>query len=97
MTNDSPTVKAVIHLEHNDPHDRAPWPIGIDENKRVTSGLGPDDGASLIGFGPAGSYDVTVFAEAALANPESVVGLVATFGNGGMFSWNVPVARLEVR
>lgn len=88
--------KIIIHFEQQDVHQPQPWPIGITDGT-VTSGLGKDDGATLIGFAERGTYVVKVFAKAAEADPASVVGLVPVFGNGGMFNWDIPVRSMEVR
>lgn len=85
-----------------------PWPIGLAEERlpqdeqrtrwKVTSGLGPDDGAILVGFGPLTEQRVTVFPEAAAADPASVVGLAASFSDGaGFFEWAIPVAELSIQ
>lgn len=88
---------AVIHFEHKDIHDPAPWPVAVDGENTVQSGLGRDDGARLIGFGPLGAQRVTVFAEDAIQDPARVVGLAPTFADGNMFSWNMPVSELVIR
>ena len=48
-------------------------------------------------IGPRGEQRVTVLTDAARDNPESVVGLVATFGYGNVWAWDIPVESLEVR
>lgn len=85
-----------------------PWPVGLDEKPVagyddlthwvVSSGLGDDDGAVLVGFGPVGEYRVVVMPEAAAADPTSAEGLAATFSKGdGFFEWAMPVNELTVR
>jgi hypothetical protein len=90
-------AKTIIKFESEGLSQSHPWPVGLDENNVVTSGLGPDDGAILIGFGERGQYSIDVVAEDACKNPDSVVGLVPTFVKGGsMFEWTCIVAELTV-
>jgi hypothetical protein len=89
--------KIIIEFEHEDVMTPRPWPVGINAEGIVTSGLGPDDGATLIGFGPKGKQEITVWLIAASTNPEIVKGLVPTFSNeGGLFEWSLPIAELKV-
>jgi hypothetical protein len=75
--------------------DPAPWPILLDENWRVLSGMGPEgDGAQLVGFGPAGEQTVEVYAWEAMKHPENVEGMTPTFSDGGLFVWNLPVESI---
>jgi hypothetical protein len=91
------TNKAIITFESPDVMASKPWPIGIDVNDNVTSGLGKDDGARLIGFGELGKQYVSVLIEDARDNPESVKGLVPTFAkDGGLFEWSIPVAEFTL-
>ena len=87
--------RVIIQFETAD-DGRRPWPVGVDPDGTVTSGLGPDDGAKLIGFGPLGENRVTVWPGDAVEDPASVVGLVATFGKGNFFEWAIPIAELRV-
>lgn len=91
-------IKMLIHFEHTDVMQPVPWAVAIDHEHMVTSGLGHEDGAFLVGFGPKDEQRITVLLEDAQENPETVVGLVPTFTrNGKLFVWNLAVTRLEVR
>lgn len=85
-----------ITLDQTDVMKPRPWPIRLDADYKVTSGLGQDDGALLVGFGPAGQQTITVYAEQAVADPASVVGLTATFSDGNLFLWGIPVKTFVV-
>ena len=77
---------------------KQPYAIHVDAEDIARSGLPAEDiGARLLGFGPRGEQRVTVLTDAARDNPESVVGLVATFGFGNVWAWDIPVESLEVR
>lgn len=85
-----------ITLDQPDVMKPRPYAIRMDANYKVTSGLGTDDGAHLVGFGPAGEQRITVFAEQAIADPASVVGMTATFSDGNLFVWDIPVKSFVV-
>lgn len=89
---------AIIHFRQGNVYQPRPWNVALDSENVARSGLGRDVGAKLIGFGPQSAQRVTVLVDEAMADPESVVDLVPTFGDsGGMFSWNIPVRELEVK
>lgn len=72
-----------------------PWPVEVDDTFTVLNGLGSDDGALLIGFGPLGAQRIDVLAEDGLADPSKVIGMVPSFANGGIFEWSCEVASIE--
>lgn len=86
--------KLIINFEAQ-PDLSVPWPVGV-ENGTVTSGLGNDDGARLVGFGKQGEYHIDVFPEAVINDPSLAVGLVPTFANGTLFEWGVKVSSVDV-
>lgn len=89
--------KLIIEFQHTDVMQSKPWPIGIDADNIVKSGLGPDDGALLIGFGPFGEQSVSVMPEDARKDPATVVGMSPSFSNaGGLFSWFATISALAV-
>jgi len=90
--------KLIIEFQHEDVMQPRPWPVGVSADDIVTSGLGHDDGARLLGFGPLGEQNVTVSPEAARTDPQSVIGLAPTFSNvgGNMFEWRYLVRELTV-
>ena len=89
--------KLIIDFQHTDVMQPRPWAIGVDADNDVTSGLGPDDGARLIGFGTQGEQSVSVWPEDARKDPASVVGLVPTFSDGdNMFEWQHVVGELTI-
>lgn len=89
-------LQASVIRYDSHPDGKMPYPIHVDVDGIVRSGLGGDDGARLLGFGPRDAQKVTVPWEDALEAPESVVGLVATFGFGNVFAWDIPVAKFEL-
>lgn len=89
--------RLIITFESLGVHQPQPWPIGIDENNIVTSGLGRDDGATLIGFGVQRNYHVDVYASEIREHPEKAVGLVPTFATAsGMFEWSIRIKEVSV-
>ena len=62
----------------------APWPIGLEDGV-VTSGLGHDDGAVLIGFAKKDEQSLAYM-------PEQI----DTISDGkGFFNWNIPVRGIR--
>lgn len=89
--------KLIIAFQNLDVMQPHPWPVGINDEDIVTSGLGDDDGAKILGFGTLGEQSVSVWIEEARRDPASVVGLAPTFSNrGGFFEWQHVVAELSV-
>lgn len=89
--------KMILEFEHHDVMEPKPWPVAINEENDVTSGLGTDDGARLIGFGMLGEQHVEVWPEHAWADPQLVVGLAASFATpSGMFEWALKVQSIKV-
>lgn len=89
--------KLIIQFEHPDVMDPAPRPVGISAENVVTSGLGHDNGALLVGFGSQGAQRVEIFVDEARSKPEDVLGLAPTFvKNGKLFEWPRPVASIVV-
>lgn len=91
-------MSLIINFEAVDVRSPQPWPVRIDARGLVTSGLGDDDGACLVGFGPAGEQRVTYFADEEL-NLEELVGMQPTFVDpaGKMFLWRLTIASVEVK
>jgi hypothetical protein len=88
----------IITFVHDDIHQPRPWPVAVDEHNDVTSGLGPDDGARLIGFGPQSSETAVVYPDDVRGDPTLALGLVPSFSDGrGLFAWNLLVAEVSVR
>lgn len=74
----------------------APWPIGIDANGVVTSGLGNDDGAVLIGFAQSNVQGLEHTADEIDSIDWEAQDLVPVFSkNGGFFNWQVPVRGIR--
>ena len=64
-----------------------PWPIALSEDLDVESGLGPDDGARLVGFQEGDVQHVVLTAGEFRTDPAAAVGLVPVFSDGrGMFA-----------
>jgi hypothetical protein len=62
-----------------------PWPISVDADMSVMSGLGQDDGARLIGFQQPGVQSVVLMASAWVQDLDAAVGLEPVFSNGYLF------------
>jgi hypothetical protein len=88
----------LLSYQRDDVKQPQPWPVAVDlQTSLVTSGLGPDDGAFLIGFGPAGEQRITVYLAAAVEKPEVVTGMTATFSkDDNLFLWNIPIADAKI-
>ena len=88
--------KLIIEFKHSDVMEPRPWPIGINDDNIVTSGLGNDDGAVWIGFARKGE-------QAYFASPRDIGTLdfetqdiVPVFTNNGqMFNWDIPIAEIK--
>jgi hypothetical protein len=89
--------RLIIAFESVAIHRSQPWPVGVDDNDIVTSGLGKDDGAKLVGFGELGDNRITVFPDAVRRDPELAVGLVPTFSDGSFFEWALRIKEVTVR
>jgi hypothetical protein len=86
----------VIHFETLE-NGKLPYPVHVDGDGKVTHGLPYEDiGALLVGFGPMDEQRVDIYREAAIENPESVVGMRPTFSWGTVFAWDIPVSRLHL-
>ena len=91
-------MSMIIHFEM-DKNFRTPWPVQVDEQSVVTSGLGHDDGANLLGFGPLGEQRVTVYPIAVWEDPSIAVGLVPSFAakdGKGPFEWQCVVSEVLI-
>lgn len=90
------SVSLIIALRQGAGSDKRPYPIRIDNRKAVT-GLGRDDGATLVGFSKPNTQRIELTVDAAIANPGSVEGLWPIFANGtGMFDWSLEVDSIRV-
>lgn len=93
-------TRIVIDFQHTDINEPMPWPLGINDELVVTSGLGPDDGAILIGFGPRGhsrETGITRHPVDALNEPGALVGMTASFSkDGNLFEWDLPIRGIRV-
>ena len=88
--------KIVIDFKHEDVHQPKPWPVGIADGI-VTSGLGKDDGAVLIGFAKADTQALAFMPEEIDTIDFEAEDIVPVFSaNGGFFNWNLPVRGIRV-
>lgn len=101
------TVKLILSFNKTDPEDvmePAPWPIGIDQNNRVTSGLPGEEGATLIGFAEPDEWELYAMANAAVDSPALVKGLCPVFVEAEgdddeppkMFKFSLTIAEVGV-
>ena len=73
----------------------APWPIGLEDGV-VTSGLGHDDGAVLIGFAKKDEQSLAYMPEQIDTIDWDSEELVPVFSDGkGFFNWNIPVRGIR--
>lgn len=70
-----------------------PWPISVDANMDVMSGLGEDDGARLIGFQTPGVQSVVLMASEWITDTSKAIGLEPVFSNGNLFVMQGPVVE----
>jgi hypothetical protein len=92
MTTTTRTNHVIEFVTPETANEPAPWPVLVDDEGTVRSGLGEWDNAALVGFGPAGQQTVTVFRE---QDPASVVGMTPTFSDGNLFVWDIPVREFR--
>lgn len=90
--------KLILHFTPG-PNGKKPYPIAVEEDNKVRSGLGEDDGKSwLIGVGPRGEQSITHLSSAVRKEPGLAVGLSPSFSDGdGFFLWDAEISRVEVR
>lgn len=94
----SKRIGMVIHFEPSPESGASPASVAVDPNGDVQSGLGPDDGARIIGFGPAGKQEIEVTWQVACLAPDSVVGMTASFSDGEhFFVWLPVVQSIEIK
>lgn len=80
------------------PDGKRPYPVAVDEQNNVTSGLGEDDGARLAGFSPHGKCEFALSVADVRAIPSIAVGLSPTFSDGeNLFLWNLEIDGVVVR
>lgn len=88
--------RLIIEFQHTDVHEPAPWPIGINDDNVVTSGLGHDDGAVFLGFARKGQQEY-------FASPTDIgildfqaQDIVPVFTNNGtMFNWDIAIRAIR--
>lgn len=75
-----------------------PWPIAVDQDMVVVSGLGEDDGARLIGFQEPGVQTVVLLATAWVQGDlDAAKGLEPVFSNGNLFVMQGPIEAVSQR
>lgn len=80
------------------PNGKLPYPVAIDEQNNVMSGLGEDDGARLVGFSPRGKQELAHIVADVRAIPSIAVGLSPTFSDGeNLFLWDLEIAGVTFR
>lgn len=86
----------IIDFKHEDVHARRPWPIGINDDNIVTSGLGEDDGATWVGFAPLGettflapTYDLATLD----FDAQNIVPVFVK--DGTMFNWDIAIRAIS--
>lgn len=95
VVNEEPGLDRIMFRQRMSATYMNPWPIIIDRDGSIISGR--PDADHLVGFGPKGEMEVTVFWRDALADPNKAVGLVPTFtGSGEMFSVDLPVVTCGI-
>jgi len=89
------TGSYVLDFKHEDVNEPRPWPVGIKDGI-VTSGLGDDDGAALIGFAIQGEQRAVFLADQIEAIDWDQDELVPVFSNaGGFFNWDIPIRGIR--
>ncbi len=88
--------KLIIEFKHKDVHEPRPWPVGINDDNIVTSGLGPDDGAVWIGFARKGEQAYFAATIDFLDIDFEKQDIVPVFtNNGSMFNWDIPIREIR--
>jgi hypothetical protein len=87
----------IINFKHDDVAQARPWPIGINDDNIVTSGLGEDDGAKWIGFAPKGKTEFLASTRALGTLDFEAQDIVPVFvtKDGGMFNWDIAIASID--
>jgi len=89
------TGSYVLDFKHEDVNEPRPWPVGIKDGI-VTSGLGDDDGSTLIGFAIQGEQRAVFLADQIEAIDWDQDELVPVFSNaGGFFNWDIPIRGIR--
>jgi hypothetical protein len=88
--------KLIIEFKHEDVMEPRPWPVGINDDNEVTSGLGNDDGAVWIGFARKGeqAYFASTTDIGTLDFESQDIVPVFT-NNGTMFNWDIPIREIK--
>lgn len=88
----------LISQSHGDVSKPAPWPVLVDEEGKVLSGLGSDDGSQLLGFQHGDVQQVVLWFADFQVLPATAVGLVPVFSQpGGMFAQHPEIVAVAVR
>ena len=88
--------KIVIDFKHEDVHQPRPWPVAITDDI-VTSGLGQDDGAVLIGFALAGSQTLAYMPEEIERIDFEAEDFVPVFSaDNRFFNWSIPIRGIRI-
>jgi hypothetical protein len=82
----------IIDFKHSDVNEPRPWPIGINDDNIVTSGLGKDDGAVFIGFARKGEQKYFGSVRDILSIDFENEDIVPVFQTSTqMFNWDIPI------
>lgn len=86
----------IIDFQHDDINQPRPWPVGVKADNITTSGLGHDDGATLIGFARQGEEALAWNVDEARDIDFTVENVVPIFANHtGMFNWDIPIRAIR--
>lgn len=86
----------IIDFQHDDVHQPRPWPVGIKSDNAVTSGLGSDDGATLVGFARHGQQELVWTVDEARDIDFTAEKIVPVFANQtGLFNWDIPIRDIR--
>jgi hypothetical protein len=87
-----PGPQLIIEFKHVDPLAPRPWPVAIDDDNVVTSGLGDDDGAKFIGFARKGETKYFGSTRDILSIDFVNQDIVPVFQTATqMFNWDIPI------
>jgi hypothetical protein len=86
----------IIDFKHADVTRPRPWPVVIDDDNQVISGLGPDDGATFVGFARKGEQRYYASVRDIGTIDFQSQDIVPVFVHHDvMFNWDIPIREIR--
>lgn len=88
--------KLIIDFKHDDVMQPKPWPVAINDDNKVTSGLGNDDGATWNGFARKGEMGFFAAPTDFATIDFEAEDIVPVFTKDDvMFNWDIPIRAIR--